>query len=325
MHMPWTGTLRETVHVPGRLFSVGPDAVRRGAAPVRAQRAPGLPLRHRLRPDGGGDGRRAAGVGRGNGVERRGDPALRRHDHGQGLPRRSGITLERFAEMARFNYGSTVIVLLPPGVAELAPQLAPSRRCGSANVWPRCRSAVARPHDARERLAAADQHLRQSSSSPARPLSPPANGATNRSHASVASESHEARTAQRRQRGSAITQAATTSPRPGRPSSPAPRRRRSPAPATACGKLGHRHRQDDAATQHGIRSERPGHVASHADATAKGEQIGHVRAAGSWPARARTIRTLRPRAASGTRRRRWTAAIPRAAHARVTRRRRFRT
>src|SRR3546814_9124642 len=28
VHMPWTGTLREPVHVPGRLFSVGPDAVR---------------------------------------------------------------------------------------------------------------------------------------------------------------------------------------------------------------------------------------------------------------------------------------------------------
>ena len=28
VHMPWTGTLRETVHVPGRLFSVGPAAVR---------------------------------------------------------------------------------------------------------------------------------------------------------------------------------------------------------------------------------------------------------------------------------------------------------
>ena len=27
VHMPWTGKLRETVHVPGRLFSVGPDAV----------------------------------------------------------------------------------------------------------------------------------------------------------------------------------------------------------------------------------------------------------------------------------------------------------
>jgi phosphatidylserine decarboxylase len=32
--------------------------------------------------------------------------------------------LQRFAEMARFNYGSTVIVLLPPGVAALAPGLA---------------------------------------------------------------------------------------------------------------------------------------------------------------------------------------------------------
>ena len=27
VHTPWTGTLRETVHVPGRLFSVGTDAV----------------------------------------------------------------------------------------------------------------------------------------------------------------------------------------------------------------------------------------------------------------------------------------------------------
>ena len=37
--------------------------------------------------------------------------------------RGKGIVLERFAEMARFNYGSTVIVLLPKGVAELAPAL----------------------------------------------------------------------------------------------------------------------------------------------------------------------------------------------------------
>jgi phosphatidylserine decarboxylase len=36
---------------------------------------------------------------------------------------RQHIVLERFAEMARFNYGSTVIVLLPPGVAALAPGL----------------------------------------------------------------------------------------------------------------------------------------------------------------------------------------------------------
>jgi phosphatidylserine decarboxylase len=35
------------------------------------------------------------------------------------------VTLDRFAEMARFNMGSTVIVLLPEGMAELdalAPQ-----------------------------------------------------------------------------------------------------------------------------------------------------------------------------------------------------------
>jgi phosphatidylserine decarboxylase len=38
--------------------------------------------------------------------------------------RGQGITLQRFAEMARFNYGSTVIVLLPKGVAALDPTLA---------------------------------------------------------------------------------------------------------------------------------------------------------------------------------------------------------
>jgi phosphatidylserine decarboxylase len=37
--------------------------------------------------------------------------------------RGEGIVVERFAEMARFNYGSTVIVLLPKGVAELDPAL----------------------------------------------------------------------------------------------------------------------------------------------------------------------------------------------------------
>jgi phosphatidylserine decarboxylase len=37
--------------------------------------------------------------------------------------RGANITIERFAEMARFNYGSTVIVLLPDGVATLAPGL----------------------------------------------------------------------------------------------------------------------------------------------------------------------------------------------------------
>jgi phosphatidylserine decarboxylase len=34
------------------------------------------------------------------------------------------VRLDRFAEMARFNYGSTVIVLLPPGAATLNASLA---------------------------------------------------------------------------------------------------------------------------------------------------------------------------------------------------------
>jgi phosphatidylserine decarboxylase len=37
--------------------------------------------------------------------------------------RGKGIVLDRFAEMARFNYGSTVIVLLPKGVATLSDTL----------------------------------------------------------------------------------------------------------------------------------------------------------------------------------------------------------
>jgi phosphatidylserine decarboxylase len=47
-----------------------------------------------------------------------GDDITRKDWRGQ------GIVLERFAEMARFNYGSTVVVLLPPGAATLAPGLA---------------------------------------------------------------------------------------------------------------------------------------------------------------------------------------------------------
>src|SRR5690606_10079172 len=52
-------------------------------------------------------------------------------EYGDGITRKDyrgkGIVLERFAEMARFNYGSTVIVLLPPG----APSLARVRPAGS--------------------------------------------------------------------------------------------------------------------------------------------------------------------------------------------------
>jgi phosphatidylserine decarboxylase len=122
VHMPWTGTLRETVHVPGRLFSVGPDAV---------QSVPRLFARNErlvchFDTDFGPMCQVMVGALLVSGVEtvwggveipRYGDCITTRDYRGQ------GITLERFAEMARFNYGSTVIVLLPKGVAELNPEL----------------------------------------------------------------------------------------------------------------------------------------------------------------------------------------------------------
>ena len=122
VHMPWTGTLRETVHVPGRLFSVGTDAV----ANVPRLFARNERLVCHFDTDFGPMVSVMVGALLVSGVETvwSGEEipaygtAVTRKDY-----RGKGITLERFAEMARFNYGSTVIVLLPPGVAELAPEL----------------------------------------------------------------------------------------------------------------------------------------------------------------------------------------------------------
>ena len=118
VHMPWTGKLLETVHVPGRLFSVGPAAV---------QLVPRLFARNErlvchFATDFGPMAVVMVGALLVSGVEttwsgieipRYGDAVTVRDYRG------SDITLERFAEMARFNYGSTVIVLLPDGVATL--------------------------------------------------------------------------------------------------------------------------------------------------------------------------------------------------------------
>lgn len=122
VHMPWRGTLRETVHVPGRLFSVGTDAV---------ANVPGLFARNErlvchFDTDFGPMVSVMVGALLVSGVETvwsgeeipaYGDRITRKDYRGQ------NITLDRFAEMARFNYGSTVIVLLPPGVASLNPAL----------------------------------------------------------------------------------------------------------------------------------------------------------------------------------------------------------
>jgi len=123
VHMPWTGTLRETAHVPGRLFSVGTAAV----ATVPRLFARNERLVCHFDTDFGPMASVMVGALLVSGVEtvwsgveipRYGDAITRKDWRGK------GVTLERFAEMARFNYGSTVIVLLPPGVAELAPELA---------------------------------------------------------------------------------------------------------------------------------------------------------------------------------------------------------
>ena len=119
VHMPWAGTLRETVHVPGRLFSVGTDAVK--SVPRLFARNERLVCH--FDTDFGPMCQVMVGALLVSGVETvwsgveipaYGDRIARKDYRGQ------NITLERFAEMARFNYGSTVIVLLPKAAAALA-------------------------------------------------------------------------------------------------------------------------------------------------------------------------------------------------------------
>jgi len=119
VHMPYRGRLLETLHIPGRLFSVAPWAV---AA------IPGLFARNerlvcRFETEFGPMAVLMVGAMLVSGIETvwGGEevPPYATQPIRRDL-RARGIELERGAEMARFNYGSTVIVLLPPGAAELA-------------------------------------------------------------------------------------------------------------------------------------------------------------------------------------------------------------
>ncbi len=123
VHMSCAGTLRETVHVPGRLFSVGTDAVK--SVPRLFARNERLVCH--FDTDFGPMCQVMVGALLVSGVETvwsgveipaYGDRITRKDYRGR------NITLDRFAEMARFNYGSTVIVLLPEGVATLSAALA---------------------------------------------------------------------------------------------------------------------------------------------------------------------------------------------------------
>ena len=123
VHMPLAGTLKEMVYVPGRLFSVNQTT---------AENVPELFARNErlvchFDTEFGPMASVMVGALLVSGVETvwsgveipaYADRITRKDYRGQ------GIVLQRFAEMARFNYGSTVIVLLPKGAATLAANLA---------------------------------------------------------------------------------------------------------------------------------------------------------------------------------------------------------
>ena len=118
VHMPLAGRLKETVHVPGRIFSVAPFAVE--AIPRLFARNERLVCHFE-----GEHGpfvvvmvgailvSSVATVWDGLVIPPYASAIRRKSFEGQ------NITLGRFAEMARFNMGSTVILLLPEGVATL--------------------------------------------------------------------------------------------------------------------------------------------------------------------------------------------------------------
>ncbi|HEY4146471.1 archaetidylserine decarboxylase [Pinirhizobacter sp.] len=115
VHMPYGGELERTVHVPGRIFSVAPFAV---------QAIPRLFARNeRLVCQFQGDRGPFASVMVGailvSSVATVWD-GLTIPPYAQSVQVRDcrgrGVRLERFAEMARFNMGSTVILLFPEGV-----------------------------------------------------------------------------------------------------------------------------------------------------------------------------------------------------------------
>jgi phosphatidylserine decarboxylase len=114
VHMPLAGTLRETLHIPGRIFSVAPSTVE--AVPRLFARNERLVCHF----DGEGNHGPFAVVMVGamlvSGVETIWGGVeippyaskIERKDY-RGL----GIRLDRFAELGRFNMGSTVILLVP--------------------------------------------------------------------------------------------------------------------------------------------------------------------------------------------------------------------
>lgn len=126
VHMPWSGTLRDTLHVPGRLFTVAPW----GVAGIPRLFARNERLVCHFETDFGPMCLVMVGALLVSGVETvwSGEeiPPYRHRCHHRDWQGRN-VRLARFAEMARFNYGSTVVVLLPKNSVGLEPSLRPEQ------------------------------------------------------------------------------------------------------------------------------------------------------------------------------------------------------
>jgi phosphatidylserine decarboxylase len=118
VHMPLQGTLTQTVHVPGRIFSVAPFAV--DAIPRLFARNERLVCH--FQGEHGPFVVVMVGAILVSSVSTVWD-GLVIPPYASAIRSKSfagqAITLDRFAEMGRFNMGSTVIVLLPHGRAQL--------------------------------------------------------------------------------------------------------------------------------------------------------------------------------------------------------------
>jgi phosphatidylserine decarboxylase len=142
IHMALPGELRESFYVPGRLFSVNRTT---------ARLVPGLFSRNErvfCGFDSGGMPWGIVLVGALNvgsmATVWHGDVTPRKHREVTALPvtgQLAPIGLPKGAEMSRFNMGSTVILLLPPGASQWASTLAAGRtlrmgeRIGTLQPW----------------------------------------------------------------------------------------------------------------------------------------------------------------------------------------------
>jgi phosphatidylserine decarboxylase len=124
VHAPLSGTLRETLHIPGRIFSV---------APATVEDVPRLFARNErlvchFDSEHGPFAVVLVGAMLVSGIETVWS-GVEVPPYARDMQRKCWIErpirVQRFDELGRFNMGSTVILLLPPGSAELSSSLAP--------------------------------------------------------------------------------------------------------------------------------------------------------------------------------------------------------